>query len=45
MMHTTSSIPISPHAEPTWVLPSRGIVGMVCLILAESAIFILYDVA
>jgi cytochrome c oxidase subunit III len=29
----------------TWKLPSRGIVGMVCLILAESAIFIIFVVA
>jgi len=34
-------------ANPTepWVLPSRGIVGMACLILAESAIFIIFIVA
>jgi cytochrome c oxidase subunit 3/cytochrome o ubiquinol oxidase subunit 3 len=28
-----------------WTLPSRGIVGMVCLILAEAAIFIIFVVA
>ena len=28
-----------------WVLPSRGIVGMACLIVAESAIFIIFIVA
>jgi cytochrome c oxidase subunit 3/cytochrome o ubiquinol oxidase subunit 3 len=45
MMQTTSSIPISPHAEPAWVLPSRGIVGIACLIIAESAIFLIFVVA
>jgi cytochrome c oxidase subunit 3/cytochrome o ubiquinol oxidase subunit 3 len=29
----------------TWKLPSRGVVGMVCLILAESAIFVIFVVA
>ena len=28
-----------------WVLPSRGTVGMACLIIAESAIFIIFVVA
>lgn len=28
-----------------WKLPSRGIVGMVCLIVAEAAIFIIFVVA
>ena len=28
-----------------WVLPSRGTVGMICLIIAESAIFIIFVVA
>jgi len=34
-------------ANPTepWVLPSRGIVGMACLIIAESAIFLIFIVA
>jgi len=34
-------------ANPTepWVLPSRGIVGMACLIVAESAIFLIFIVA
>jgi cytochrome c oxidase subunit III len=31
-------------AEP-WDLPSRGVVGMACLILAEAAIFIIFVVA
>jgi cytochrome c oxidase subunit III len=45
MMQTTSTIPYSAQAEPTWVLPHRGIVGMACLIMAESAIFIIFVVA
>jgi cytochrome c oxidase subunit 3/cytochrome o ubiquinol oxidase subunit 3 len=28
-----------------WILPSRGVVGMACLILAEAAIFIIFVVA
>lgn len=36
-------IPHMPHEA--WVLPSRGIVGMTCLIVAESAIFIIFVVA
>jgi cytochrome c oxidase subunit III len=31
--------------EPQWTLPSRGRVGMVCLIAAESAIFTIFVVA
>jgi cytochrome c oxidase subunit 3/cytochrome o ubiquinol oxidase subunit 3 len=35
-----------PHnTEEPWVLPSRGTVGMVCLIIAEAAIFIIFVVA
>ena len=45
MMHTTSTIPFSAQAETPWVLPHRGIVGMACLIVAESAIFIIFVVA
>ena len=45
MMQTTSTIPISAQVEQPWVLPSRGIVGMVCLIVAESAIFLIFVVA
>lgn len=44
MMQTTSTIPISVSEQP-WVLPHRGIVGMVCLIIAESAIFLIFVVA
>ena len=42
-MSTTAVIPNSPN--PEWKLPSRGLVGMGCLILAESAIFIIFVVA
>jgi cytochrome c oxidase subunit 3/cytochrome o ubiquinol oxidase subunit 3 len=45
MMQTTSTIPISAPGEQPWVLPSRGIVGMACLIMAESAIFLIFVVA
>jgi cytochrome c oxidase subunit 3 len=45
MMQTTSTIPISAQAEQPWVLPSRGMVGMTCLIMAESAIFLIFVVA
>ena len=45
MMQTTSTIPISAQVDQPWVLPSRGIVGMACLIIAESAIFIIFVVA
>ena len=31
--------------EPSWTLPSRGLVGIVCLIAAESAVFIIFVVA
>jgi cytochrome c oxidase subunit 3/cytochrome o ubiquinol oxidase subunit 3 len=36
---------ISQAPAGEWKLPSRGIVGMACLILAESAIFIIFVVA
>jgi cytochrome c oxidase subunit 3 len=45
MTQTTSTIPISAQSEPPWVLPSRGVVGMACLIMAESAIFLIFVVA
>jgi len=41
-----STAAVIPHtATEPWVLPSRGIVGMACLIAAESAIFIIFIVA
>ncbi|MGA1982892.1 MAG: heme-copper oxidase subunit III [Acidobacteriaceae bacterium] len=36
---------IPQNATPAWELPSRGIVGMACLIVAESTIFIIFIVA
>ncbi|MEP7355399.1 MAG: cytochrome c oxidase subunit 3, partial [Acidobacteriota bacterium] len=43
-MSTASITPIVQQ-EPSWVLPSRGMVGMLCLIAAESAVFIIFVVA
>ena len=34
-----------PAQETPWTLPYRGTVGMACLIVAESAIFIIFVVA
>jgi cytochrome c oxidase subunit III len=45
MSETTSTIPIRMPLDRPWVLPYRGIVGMVCLIIAESAIFLIFVVA
>lgn len=42
-MGHTAVIPQS--AETAWKLPSRGIVGMSCLILAEATIFMIFVVA
>ena len=44
---SAGAIPITPRssAEKPWILPNRGVVGMYCLILAESAIFIIFVVA
>jgi cytochrome c oxidase subunit 3/cytochrome o ubiquinol oxidase subunit 3 len=42
-MTGTAIIPQAPAGE--WKLPSRGMVGMACLILAESAIFIIFVIA
>jgi cytochrome c oxidase subunit 3/cytochrome o ubiquinol oxidase subunit 3 len=42
-MSTAVAIPHAPVEE--WKQPSRGIVGMACLIVAESAIFIIFVVA
>ena len=39
-----STATITPR-EPSWILPSRGMVGMLCLIVAESAVFIIFVVA
>lgn len=41
-----STAAVIPHnADEAWKLPSRGIVGMACLIIAESAVFIIFVVA
>jgi cytochrome c oxidase subunit III len=42
-MSTAAAIPHQPIEE--WKLPSRGVVGMACLVIAESAIFIIFVVA
>ncbi len=39
-----STASIAPVGE-SWKLPSRGLIGMVCLIIAESAVFIIFVVA
>ena len=43
-MTTTAVILQRPTGEE-WRLPSRGMVGMTCLVIAESAIFIIFVVA
>ena len=41
-----STMPVAiPAVETPWTLPSRGRVGMFCLIAAESAIFTIFVVA
>jgi cytochrome c oxidase subunit 3 len=40
-----SAIPANMPAEAPWTLPSRGRVGMFCLIAAEAAIFTIFIVA
>ncbi len=42
-MTQTAVIPQTPNEA--WTLPSRGVVGMACLIVAEAAIFIIFVVA
>jgi len=41
---TAATIALPPTAEP-WVLPSKGRVGMICLIAGESAVFVIFVVA
>lgn len=36
---------VNSNAEIPWEMPSRGIVGMCCLIMAEASIFIIFIVA
>jgi len=45
MSEAISTIAIAPHGKPVWERPDRGTVGMACLIIAESAIFIIFVVA
>ena len=44
---TARSVPVTPAdaASPAWSLPDRGKVGMMCFIIAESAIFTIFVVA
>jgi cytochrome c oxidase subunit III len=42
---STASVAVPHRPIEEWKLPSRGVVGMACLILAESAIFIIFVVA
>jgi len=42
---TTNAAAIAHAPAEEWKLPSRGIVAMACVILAESAIFIIFVVA
>src|SRR5580692_6091919 len=44
-MRDADAIPIESPLETPWTLPYRGTVGMACLIVAESAIFIIFVVA
>jgi cytochrome c oxidase subunit 3 len=48
MMREADAIPMDAAGSPieaSWTLPYRGTVGMACLIVAESAIFIIFVVA
>src|SRR6202789_3574125 len=44
-MRDASAISIESPLETPWALPYRGTEGMACLIVAESAIFIIFVVA
>src|SRR5512138_2756063 len=46
-MSTLATPIVEPIIRPAeaWTLPSRGTVGMACLVLAESAIFTIFVVA
>lgn len=44
-MTTASTIPFSTESEAPWKLPYRGTVGMICLIIAEAAIFMIFFVS
>jgi cytochrome c oxidase subunit 3/cytochrome o ubiquinol oxidase subunit 3 len=45
MTNDAGAIPIESPLETPWTLPYRGTVGMACLIVAESAIFLIFVVA
>ncbi len=45
MMRDASENSMALPAEKAWTLPYRGTVGMVCLIVAEAAIFTIFVVA
>ena len=42
---SSTAIAIPHETEGEWKQPSRGVVGMACLIAAESAIFVIFVVA
>jgi cytochrome c oxidase subunit III len=44
-MPMNATLAVEHHAAEAWTQPSRGIVGMACLIVAESAIFVIFVVA
>ena len=44
-MRDTVAISIASTRQAPWTLPYRGTVGMACLIVAESAIFVIFVVA
>ncbi|HUH62651.1 MAG TPA: cytochrome c oxidase subunit 3 [Terracidiphilus sp.] len=45
-MSSASTLPMQPGgAQAPWTQPYRGTVGMACLIIAESAIFLIFIVA
>src|SRR5580692_5734124 len=44
-MRDAAAISIESPGQAPWTHPYRGIVGMVCLIVAESAIFLIFVVA
>jgi cytochrome c oxidase subunit 3 len=41
----SEAVVVPNNPDETWTLPSRGVVGMICLIVAEAAIFIIFVVA
>lgn len=41
----STAVAVTHETSEEWKLPSRGVVGMICLIAAESAIFVIFVVA